>query len=76
MHTFTLSARFSSQSPSEKVLRSSVLLGLSGGLCVGLPLGRGVAALRILAAGCGFLGVRAGCTHRLELGHGSYCETV
>ena len=36
LSTLTLSARFSSQSPSEKVLKSPVLLGLSGGLVGGL----------------------------------------
>lgn len=67
LHTLTLSARFSSQSPSEKVLKSPVLLGLSEGLWVGLPLGLGVADTwetvpRALVTCCaGFLGVRAGC---------------
>lgn len=73
LHTLTLSARFSSQSPSEKVLKSPVLLGLSGGLWVGLPVGLGVAdtwdaAPRALAICCaGFLGVRAGCMHKISV---------
>ena len=73
--TFTLSARFSSQSPSEKALKPPVLLGLSGGLAGGLvgpcPLleftgldaeGTCAAALKARARcwGC-FLGVRLGC---------------
>ncbi len=73
LHTLTLSARFSSQSPSEKVLKSPVLLGLSGRLWVGLPLGLGVAdtweaAPRALAMCCaGFLGVRAGCMRKTSV---------
>ena len=73
--TLTLSARFSSQSPSEKALKSPVLLGLSGGLVGGLvgpcPLleftgldaeGASAAALKARARCCGcFLGVRLGC---------------
>lgn len=75
--TLTLSARFSSQSPSENALKPPVLLGLSDGLVGGLdgPFllaftgleaeGTCAAALKARARCCGcFLGVRLGCTAR------------
>ena len=63
--TLTLSAKFSSQSPSEKLLKSPVLLGLSGGLlvvvalCLGADGGTFGTALRAGPNGS-FLGVRSG----------------
>lgn len=57
--TLTLSDRLSSQSASEKLLKSSVLLGLSGGLDADSALAFGAAGVGGLTLS--LLGVRNGC---------------
>lgn len=65
--TLTLSAKLSSQSASEKLLKSSVLLGLSGGLDVESGLAFDTAGVGGLTVN--LLGVRKGCKERTGVFH-------